>query len=921
MPAVHAPGGGVTIRGVHYRGGQFIPGEVIHSLTDDEATAAGLKGPSQIDPHPRTAPATHWEQAAVERFGEFAPHVWNQSHEKVIGAAAGKTASQWQDEIESWPEFADHKGRGTSDPHTAAIRERIWKEYVTAEHPRSESLDRARAAAGGEPPKLAEFGMKGRGKSTEWMGRQEYVAKKLDTLRDLRAEYGYAGESAYQEAEKQAWAKPLDDAELSWLDMSVQHVDSHIKKYGVASAEVLAGRPGYLAAEVRLRTMMAEKLVRQQLGEPKEPEQAEMLKALFADHAAYHGENVIRDLYDEMLENDENADPDHDATYEAVRDELTRRTDLLDAAEKEFTEADDDFDPDELVTAYTDAIDENTENPAETAVAKVRANMADPHGRFFEGYHDLPTADERASHFWDAVEAGKVKWDKLTDDEREILADDLASQDAPAESLTAQLDAAVDAAGGLDELPPGAWAVYHAAAKKLPAGGRRAFVPEVHGLKLKKGEKAREYDFYDLSDLDPNGRDYQLAKELARAAGPSWQSADGHKFLIDRTSGAGQELSNVDDLEHVRHDFEDEDGAGFSLMNVFDSLPHDLGTVNEGDVPPAARDFGRVSGGEGVTISPDWNPNDHDIYKPITKDLYILRRGDANPALGDDGDANRYELVHRSKTGMRVGLPPQFWEGVESRSHERGDGVNDDALRRRESLERRRSKPEQSKRAAINAERQKLSDFRREFGRLQDLHNRAVQKQASVEAHQAKADEALHDFQGTYGGGYQWLTEGHPLSETGNALDQAVTDLSDHADTKYEPTEIDLQDVRGLAAEAAQGAEDEGRGEYAKALKTASKTAATEQRDARKRLEQDHKDYDEHFAGLKTHWGNVQRAAVAAIAVNRQYATDRAGEEIDPATDVTTAEARENAKLALRLAKLSKRQLRKLDRMRSRAAT
>jgi hypothetical protein len=128
----------------------------------------------------------------------------------------------------------------------------VWKEYVKAEHPRSESLDRAKAAAGGEPPDVTVFGAKGRGKPAEWMGRQEYVAKKLDTLRDLRAEYGYAGESAYREAEKQAWAKPLDDAELSWLDMSVQDVDDHIKKYGAASAEVLTGRPGYLAAEVRI---------------------------------------------------------------------------------------------------------------------------------------------------------------------------------------------------------------------------------------------------------------------------------------------------------------------------------------------------------------------------------------------------------------------------------------------------------------------------------------------------------------------------------------------------------------------------------------------------------------------------------------------------------------------------------------------
>lgn len=36
MPAQHAPAGGITIRGIDYTGGQFIPGDVIDDLSDEE---------------------------------------------------------------------------------------------------------------------------------------------------------------------------------------------------------------------------------------------------------------------------------------------------------------------------------------------------------------------------------------------------------------------------------------------------------------------------------------------------------------------------------------------------------------------------------------------------------------------------------------------------------------------------------------------------------------------------------------------------------------------------------------------------------------------------------------------------------------------------------------------------------------------
>lgn len=50
MPAAHAPVGGTTIRGKHYRGGEFIPAEVVDSLSDDETDKAGLKtGPEDDD--------------------------------------------------------------------------------------------------------------------------------------------------------------------------------------------------------------------------------------------------------------------------------------------------------------------------------------------------------------------------------------------------------------------------------------------------------------------------------------------------------------------------------------------------------------------------------------------------------------------------------------------------------------------------------------------------------------------------------------------------------------------------------------------------------------------------------------------------------------------------------------------------------
>lgn len=900
MPAQHAPRNGATIRGVEYKGGQFVPGDVVDSLSDEEKKQAGIDKPNT---------PTGYEQNGEFLHGSFDPHLWNEHHAKVT-AGLPEGRSERDRVIKQWPEFKDHEQRTTADPLTEALRDRVWKSYGREMNQKMDAEDRERAMGKPQFPPGVVTGYKSDGsrkrRYSEEVGERQFRDTRKRLNAEIDAEYGPHGREEFGKAVDVAYSRPLTPEEADELDAEVKAADETRGNWQPGGKEF-----GYRAAEQRIRLDAAADAVRDRFGPPADPQQADHLKALYEEFGdKFGGIDRYREMYADLLtieEAESNPDDDgettteevtasHDDAYDQVKEKLDAENATLDAGTEELNTNYSDYSDERLEELYDEAISEGEDDPATTAVDRYRKELAEPHAEFFEDYHAEDDPDARVEKFTTAVDEGKIKFGRLSDDEREILADDLAGQsDAPA-----ALNSLIVSRFDVGDMSSDEEDLYTKALQKVPDGQPRAFQPG-----------KRKYDFYNLEDA-PDDERAELISQMGRVAGKVWESPDGSKFIME-DHGAGSEMTG-DLFGGTYTNLNDADDAGNGWQHVFNALADETATVGESDVPAAARNFGRVSGGENASIGDDWNPNDVDVFKPVNKDFYLKRLGDANPDLADK-HLPRYEVVPRQKTGQRVGLPPQFWEGMEERGPDWYDTTNDDLAAKITARRERQSGDQQKHRKEIRTEADRLKQFKKGYGELLDRHNQLLRREESAQAHEEKAGQARGEFNSNY---TDSPGNGHPLDPVNGDLHNALDELETTAAGKPWVQDLELSHISELLKEAQGGAEGDDRKRYAKELKGAADKAEEEHETALGRVDQDHEEFDDHFQELGDRWQALHDKAVAAYKANREHARgladdpERDAEEKDEG--VTTEEARDSAKSAIWLAKLAKRQLRKLRR-------
>ena len=385
----------------------------------------------------------------------------------------------------------------------------------------------------------------------------------------------------------------------------------------------------------------------------------------------------------------------------------------------------------------------------------------------------------------------------------------------------------------------------------------------------------REYLAVDLSGADPR------AVAALAAFRPVFSSPDGTTAVFDSQdadiAGAAGALGFGEPLG-----LDSEEG----MQALFAHLPDPQ--VRESDVPPAARNFGRVSGGaDGTLETGDWDPNAVDVYRPMSKGWFLLRRGTRSLEVFDGGPT--YEVVARKDLPPRSNLPTAFWAGLDAhdpgtvddaaemanvRGDAGGSGVNRGVAG--DFRQRRR------------AAKGRYKDFDRQYGRLRQSQNLLEGKHARANAHQESADA-------------EYLTAGAPnLSGADAAHDAAAKAFADALEAGHAPhspgdaPEIDADDLRDLVGNAGgfyetpadhveqienavgeaggKAAGGTGQGSYARAAKKQAKA---------------HAKIDAALAAQKSRWLDSARAARAFHAASQK-----------PVAGLTMDERRENADVA-----------------------
>jgi len=316
------------------------------------------------------------------------------------------------------------------------------------------------------------------------------------------------------------------------------------------------------------------------------------------------------------------------------------------------------------------------------------------------------------------------------------------------------------------------------------------------------------------------------------------------------------------------------------LQKLFDHLADP--SVRESDVPAAAKNFGRVSGTPSGGVG-EWDANAVDVYRPLSKGHFLLRRGNLNP---DVAHGPKYEIVARADLPARSNLPPQFWEKLEATDPTEYDDTPASRKQNRADWtgERRSAKD-------------RLAAFGKQFGKLKDRHAKVADKIAAADAHSAAGGAANLSYH----------SDDSPHGEAAARLSDATEALSDATDHTFEAPEFEASHVRALLRDAPSITQSDADSpmDYADALNHAADEAKSSYGDHSDALAESEAEVGEHLASLRPHYRAVAAAAADVIRTSRTH---------EPTDGIDADQARGNARQAVAALRLSRRMLKRLDR-------
>lgn len=322
---------------------------------------------------------------------------------------------------------------------------------------------------------------------------------------------------------------------------------------------------------------------------------------------------------------------------------------------------------------------------------------------YFDSYYDNENPEERAKDFLDKIDDGILTFDDVTGDYVEMVADDLIQYTR-------------------DPADYGNWAENYdglANSELMKNITSRIVTPP-------EPFNPTNRDYVLLSKkkyIESGGENWDDIINLAKFVGSPWQSQDNGLIIAD--------ITDSDSLTFFDYADFDTDKAEYSreIQDVarafYQEQPNPA--VRPEDVPQSAKNLGRVSGSLDQSNITDFNPFDVDVYKPVSKDWYVLRRGRFNSDRVDDSDLSVYDFVHRRDIKMLERLPPQYFEKDHAIPPEYMD-VEDDAIRKRQRQEQTDAPRERELVDSVKAEK-------KEYGDALNLYDQARKHYQSVINH------------------------------------------------------------------------------------------------------------------------------------------------------------------------------------------
>ena len=179
------------------------------------------------------------------------------------------------------------------------------------------------------------------------------------------------------------------------------------------------------------------------------------------------------------------------------------------------------------------------------------------------------------------------------------------------------------------------------------------------------------------------------------------------------------------------------------------------------EVPAAAKNYGEAAGGE---VPEDWDASNNHVYKRISPEWYLRRKGDAEET--ESGDT--YDFVHKKDVPELSNLPDEFWGKLDEETE---DGLDSPDERERRATNREKAGQGVTKQD-IESHKAEAKGYLKALGKTDkewDAHHAAVD---SYDTRTAALDEELNEHYGEMG----WDTDADPENE----LSDAVTAHGDH---------------------------------------------------------------------------------------------------------------------------------------------
>jgi hypothetical protein len=344
------------------------------------------------------------------------------------------------------------------------------------------------------------------------------------------------------------------------------------------------------------------------------------------------------------------------------------------------------------------------------------------------------------------------------------------------------------------------------------------------------GESADQYIVLNLGSTASEDR--EKLPRMLRGIGATFESGDGSTFVLRATGeGLGDGSHNEDS-----HQLDTEEG----LQALF---PH-LGepSIPEHAVPASARNVGRVSGGLAKQVNTsDFEPNKVDVYRPLSKSWFVLRRGTYSQEVAD-GEPT-YELVHRKDLPPRTNLPDAYWRGLEAHDPGTVDQDEIDAKASRDHDLRGFGTNGHRRRSARDAFRH----LDRQYGQLKNQHNELDGTWRSIQAHEEAANQLYLDFTPD-----DDLPEAKELED---ALEKAY-----FAEPPDEPPEFTAERVGSISAQARDYNERD-QNKVLDGVEEAWSDAEESYADLRDQIDDAKQVYREHLGERKQQWASIAEAA------------------------------------------------------------